>query len=299
MKGTLNMKKFKILQLSFIFFIVITFMIFSNACQSNHEKQMAQLRQMARGASLVEKGYPGFWVTVNKSNKLVMTSFDKNSDASRKGFYEGDILTMIDGFDIDNKYKFFKAIDSKKPNDTIQLVVNRNGNLFSKQIKLQSFLLPTTLYALFEPVYKNERVVLAIIVTEFNIAGSANQEVKDVLKKTTLPHLLSIAEGSYINFFGNDENFKIVNRNDIEHFMSELKLQQSGLISKESQFRLGNMLGATHFLFANYSFFPLNNNEVSCMISQRLANAESGKIIATTVSELKTNDPKFSQIMNK
>ena len=294
LKGKHKMKQCKRLRLYFILFSITMFMIISSGCQSKHEKSMNQLKQMSRGSSLVEKGNPGFWFKVNKANKLEIIFLDEDSDARRKGFKDGDIITIIDSVEIKNKYQFFEIIDNKKPTETMTITVTRNGESITKQIRLNSVLLPTILYALMEPVYKNESVILAPFIDEFNITGAGNKEEFDSFKKTLLPQLFSIVEGSYLHFFGNEKNFRIVDRNDVEHIINELKLQQSGLTSKETQLKIGNMLGATHLLIGNYSFFP-NKDNVTYMVAQRLVDVATGKVLATTVVEDSTNNPKIMQ----
>lgn len=269
-------------------------MVISSGCQSKYDKSMSNLKKMSRGSSLIEKCSPGFWFKVNKANKLEIIFLDEDSEARRKGFKDGDIITIIDGVEIKNKYQFFEIIDGKRPNTIMTLTVTRNGESLTKQILLRSVLLPTTLYALMEPIYKNESVILAPVMDEFNISGAGNKEEFNSFKNTMLPQLFGIVEGTYLHFFGNEKNFRIVDRNDVEHIISELKLQQSGLTSKETQLKIGNMLGATHLLIGNYSFFP-NKDNVTYMVAQRLVDVATGKVLAATVVEDSTNDPKIMQ----
>ena len=90
------------------------------------------------------------------------------------------------------------------------------------------------------------------------------------------------------------KNFTIVDRHQIESVISELKLQGSGLVSKESRGQLGEILGASHlwFMSVNLVFY-----ETKCRFSlmNRLVETESGKVVASMM----LNDERSFNIPDK
>jgi hypothetical protein len=293
------MKQWKRMGLYFWLSIITIFIIFLSSCATEYEKSQKRLQNTNSWVSLTEIAYPGFWFKANKANKLEIIFLDKQSDAALEGFKEGDIISGFDDVVILNKHQYFEIINNKKPNEIIKLTVTRNGEFITKQIRLKSLLLPNTLYVIMKAAYNSEQVVLAPIVGEFNVAGVGNQEERDRFKKPMMRQLLSDVEGIWIKLLGNENNFRMVDRNDIDSIMSELKFQQSGLISRETQLKLGNMIGATHLLIIDYSFMQLNRNEFSYTITQKLVEIETGKVLATTFVKNNNSDSTMMQFIRK
>ncbi|WP_395462686.1 DegQ family serine endoprotease [Wolbachia endosymbiont of Cantharis cryptica] len=71
---------------------------------------------------------------------VIVTNVDSNSNATLRGIKKGDIITQIDGTDIENTDDFQKQVDlvvKKSGKDSIMLLIYRNGNQFFTSIKLK------------------------------------------------------------------------------------------------------------------------------------------------------------------
>ena len=61
----------------------------------------------------------------NSPTGLYIVSVDTNSDAASKGLREGDIITKVDGKDIENTQTLLDILDTKKVGDSIKITVYR------------------------------------------------------------------------------------------------------------------------------------------------------------------------------
>lgn len=81
--------------------------------------------------------------------------------------------------------------------------------------------------------------------------------------------------------------FEIVERNEFDRILKELKIQNSGLIDSETAKRLGKLTGAESILVGS-----LSNRKDRIVINARLVSTESGRVqIAESVSQEKDPEP--------
>ena len=95
--------------------------------------------------------------------------------------------------------------------------------------------------------------------------------------------------------FGGDRRFRIVDRAKAQRVLEEQKLSVSGVVSSETQLKIGQMLGATHLLMIDETLHGSRNlldsfNEglsgekpyaTKEIRTQRLIDAETGTVLAT------------------
>jgi C-terminal processing protease CtpA/Prc len=61
-----------------------------------------------------------------------------DSPAGKAGLKGGDLMTGFDGKDIKNLYDFTYALQSKKPGDVVEVVVQRNGQTLKVNVTLEA-----------------------------------------------------------------------------------------------------------------------------------------------------------------
>lgn len=82
-------------------------------------------------------------------------------------------------------------------------------------------------------------------------------------------------QGWITNEFVNAKLMKVVARTDIDEALKELKIQDSGLVARENQQRLGNFLAAEYLLLGTIS-----RNKTTYSVTSTLQKVENGEIVA-------------------
>ncbi len=81
-------------------------------------------------------------LNINQTSGVVVMQVQQGSPAAQAGLQQRDIITKIDGNDLNSDSALAQAIANKKPGDTITLTVLRNGN--TQQIKLKLGTMPNS-----------------------------------------------------------------------------------------------------------------------------------------------------------
>ena len=89
-------------------------------------------------------------------------------------------------------------------------------------------------------------------------------------------------ESGFLNWFGQDPNFYIVDRQQVEKILKELEFGVSGIVSPEARNELGKVLGVTHLFVLSFSRF--NNYDTQ---SRRLIEVETGRVISSVSIDIK------------
>jgi len=122
----------------------------------------------------------------------------------------------------------------------------------------------------------NERIALIIAVTG-TIDGSPSRQQNANQ---------SFWENSYLNSYGNYKNFTIVNRNYLKNNLDEITLSRSGLMSRETTVRIGELTGATHLLFIDVIFYSGFFVGGSMTVHKKLVDIKTGQILAIDEMEV-------------
>ena len=69
---------------------------------------------------------------------VLFADVQNNSPAAKAGLKQGDLLTEFDGKPIQNLYDFTYALQSRKPGDTVQVVVKRKGQDLKVDVALEA-----------------------------------------------------------------------------------------------------------------------------------------------------------------
>jgi len=247
--------------------------------------------------SFVEKAYIGFWVIKNYKNELEITYVDGSSPAGAIDIRTGDIIESVDNVAIKDRKTFFSIFDRKNPGDFIDVVLKRDGKLINKNFKLTSHHFPYDMHILRQKVIEEDPINLAIIIGDISNVYLQDKTTLEEWKRGMKSFINSNLENYYLRILKYEGNFSIVDRQKTEIVLSEFAFQQSGLIQKESQAKLGKMLGATHLLIIDYSRFYLSPIKAHDVQTHKLIEIESGKTLANTV--FKTTAELESDVVKK
>ena len=192
----------------------------------------------------------------------------------------GDVVTGIDDIAIASQSQLLKIINfDKHVGDNILLSVRRNGEIFKKRITLDSAYVSKIEFALFKiTAIDGKKVRLAITTGNItNISASKmGHETFSQWQKQVETSMVSYHENYYLQRFGGDENFQLVDRRSISKVLQEQKIQESGIFSSEYRTALGKMLGVTHLLVMDYSRNYEGNKAVDTQ-HEGLIEVETGK----------------------
>jgi hypothetical protein len=247
--------------------------------EPSYIKHFAKLAKENPG-SFIKHGYIGINIKLNDKGEIEIIHVADDSAAKKEGIKPGDIILEIDSIPVTNKYQAFKIYDSKYPGDFLTFVLKRRNELLNKRINLKAFYTPTVFYVLYEKVYKDIPIRLAIIPTPISLPSSL-EEGRNYFKSQM--ELKRYFEGGMLKIFRGHENFAVIDRLHTEKVLDEMKFQQSGLVKDESRIKIGQMLGATHLLLVNRSWELRGENEALYAIWMDLIEVESNKKIATSM----------------
>ncbi|OUQ30038.1 trypsin-like peptidase domain-containing protein [Massilimicrobiota sp. An134] len=77
-------------------------------------------------------------IQTNLNKGIYVADVQSQSPASQAGIQVGDVITQIEGKDIESYKDFLTELYSKNPGDTIKLTINRNGSTSSVNVTLGS-----------------------------------------------------------------------------------------------------------------------------------------------------------------
>lgn len=239
--------------------------------------------------SFVNRSIFGIYVIENDNKEIEIYRVSKQSVTAKSDLRIGDIITRVDDIDITNRSQLFELIyERKNAGDTVDVFIKRRGGLLKKSITPPTDYLMKDLYALLYEITKNEEPIrLAIIVnslTNMYLEGTTLEKWKEMMK----PILGGSLENYYLSFLRPEKNFLLVDREKASIVLSELKLQQSGLIDVTTQQKLGKMLGASHLLLIDFSRSYLSDTEALDMEIHKLIEVKTGKILASVPFKMKT-----------
>jgi hypothetical protein len=122
---------------------------------------------------------------------------------------------------------------------------------------------------------------LAVLPGEIQNMYNVEAELLEKWKKSVGTEIVGYAESTYVNFFRTQKNFTIIDRYQTDKILNEIQFQNSGLVSDEQRKKIGNLLGATHIVTVNFTRNIATGSKRNDLMTRRLIEVESGKILAT------------------
>jgi len=231
--------------------------------------------------SFIKKGFAGFDFITNKNNEIEIYDVYSGTPAYKAKIKPGDIILEINDVAIKDKGHLFDIYDSMYPDDAVTVKIKRND----REIKISFFLsvynYPNDFYSLLEMVYKDNIVKLAVLPGEIQNMYKVDAELLEKWKKSVGTEIVGYAESTYINFFRTQKNFIVIDRHQTDKILNEIQFQNSGLVSDEQRNQIGKLLGATHIVTVNFTRNISTDAKPNDVITRRLVEVESGKILAT------------------
>lgn len=77
-------------------------------------------------------------IQTNLNKGIYIANVQKGSAASKAGLQAGDVITKFDGEEIESYKDFLTRLYAKKPGDTVQLTINRDGSTSNVNVTLGS-----------------------------------------------------------------------------------------------------------------------------------------------------------------
>lgn len=238
--------------------------------------------------SFIKKGFSGIDVIVNKKNEIEIYEVYSGTPADNAKIEPGDIIVEINDIAIKNKGQLFDIYDSMYPNDTVALKINRKGQELVRNIKLSVYNYPNDFYVLMELIYKDNSVRLGVLPGDIQIMHPVEASLLAEWKKSVGIQLIGLAESTYINIFRKQKNFTIIDRHQTDKVLNEMQFQHSNLVSEEYRKKIGKLLGATHIVTVNLTRSISSGPRYEDVITRRLIEVESGKILAAFTIKRKT-----------
>lgn len=233
---------------------------------------------------MVKRPCIGIVVINNSSNECEITRVVRDFPADQAGIKIGDVITKFENVEIKSRYDYRRLLMQKSPGDNIQLTIRRNGQLFDKEFQTKTVAFYLDVMAISDILSREIPVTLAIVMGDINtvFAGSMAPGSLEPWKQSIKSQMISRSENQFMQAFGYDKNFSIIDRGRTESILKEFEFQQSGMVS-EFRAKLGKMLGATHLLIIDFSRTGPSKPSIryADAVTRRLIEIESGKIIAS------------------
>jgi len=232
-------------------------------------------------SAFVETIYAGVYIITNANREMEIVFVRKDFPADKAGIRVGDIIVSADNVKVNDRFTLFKIFyEGKKPGNSIPVVLKRNGEPLNTAIQFSSVYLPKDEYILRQEVTKDKALNLAIIVTELSnvyLQGEPLEQWKRGMKSFILGQL----ENRLREFLKYEKKASIISKENVESVLKKLAFQQTGMISEDSQIKIGNMLGATHLLIVTIARFEQSPSKANDIEIRRLIDINSGKTMAS------------------
>lgn len=281
-----------------VFVLLVASVIQSCVLTSQEHKSVKHFEPLAQAnpGNFIKHGFVGIKIKCNPIGEIEIREVVDGSPAQKEGIRQGDIIIEIDGIPAPRKYQVFQVCHSKKPGDSLIIVLKRRNELLTKRLNLTTFYTPTVFYRITEMVYRDVPVRVAVIPTSLSLPSLLEKARKYANYERQLK---SLFEGALLQVYKERENLAIIDRQHTEKVLDEIKFQQSGLVKDESRIKIGQMLGVTHLLLVNLSIELRGGDEALYSLWLELIEVESNKKIATSllVSFKKSLGKEFSDYL--
>ncbi len=236
---------------------------------------------------VVKQGYIrrpnlGAFINILPGGQVEILKVVKKSAAEKGGIRKGDIIKSWDGRPLNVKkfIDFFNLLYEKEPKEGVLLTIQRGSKEIKIKVSLGFFDFLKDLDMILRILAEGKRVNLVILTGEITNILIKDPAILEEWKKTVRTQLLTEHENIYLAWFNSWGNFTLLDRQSVKKILEELEIGLSGLISAETQNKLGELLGATHILFIGYARSP-SAGGYSDMKPCRLIEIQTGKVLAS------------------
>ncbi|MCX5818361.1 MAG: PDZ domain-containing protein [Deltaproteobacteria bacterium] len=237
--------------------------------------------------SLIRIKHLGFYIISNENNEFEIPSNGIEPDTKKYGLKSGDIILDVDNIHFKDRKSLMDYLGDKQEGETANIKIKRLGNiLYIKELTLKSDYIFSDILMILREIWKGKMINLAIItdVKYINTLLLSDQNrfnnIMANIRKSQQAEILSMFENSFSRLSFVEKGFTLIDRNKTDLILNELKFQSSGLISDESQMKLGRMIGVNRLFFAEVEgdMSPISPR---LTLRNKWVDVESGKIIAT------------------
>lgn len=220
--------------------------------------------------------------------KFKVGYFYPNAMSLNSGLRPGDILISVDGKSLDEN-ELFRYLCQKLGQDCELTVLRGNTKLkFTVTVEPLDFY-----YDIFPEqtvianlLNKGEQIFVMVAVGKIEFMDPEKTYKGNVQewKRTIRAQLQTQEESLLMRTFNEDSNFSVVDRNEIQSLLEEIRFAQSGYVNKSTRLKIGELTGATHLLTANYSRRVYRKGSQWLMdntVVSRLININTGKVFSS------------------
>lgn len=228
----------------------------------------------------------------NDNGDIVIIDLAPNGPAEKSGIKKGDVILTLDGKKLIKDSEFVTVMNNKNKGDHVLIEIKRNEQILSYDIKPTIIKIPPTVFKIGELLDNEKKVSLVIVVSE--VKNSMPQNSNDQIKSwedSVRNNWQSKIEGVFINMFGNDKNFSIIDRSRLKNILDEFQFNLTGFVSDKLRAKIGEMTGATHLIDINISRFSSGYSGFIDITNVRLIEIETGKVLAVDTSETTMSNP--------
>jgi membrane-associated protease RseP (regulator of RpoE activity) len=255
--------------------VAFLIIILSSACLLSPPVQGEEKKQTN---NFVERQRIGMGLLLT-NGKIVVRSIAPDLPAEKAGILTGDVVLAADGKTFANAAKMMDYVSSRKKGATIKFEVLRSDKKLIFGVEPVTAKMRPTFLKLNSLILDNQKVVLAIFVSDVKSTFDRKKEIYDSWAAGIRNEELTSMENFYLKYAGYSPNFSIVDRNRTQVLLDEFKLGQTGLISDTLRVKIGEMTGATHVLDVNFSQFKKTKGHDD-VITARLIDITSGTVLA-------------------
>lgn len=194
---------------------------------------------------------------------------------------KGDIIESINGRVVSSRLALLKETNKYSEGKTVTLSIKRGNRNFEVKTKLRHIIVRKDINVIFQQLAIGKKVNLTIIVNNIsNVFIQDNREFHEWESAIKIDLLTSL-ENDYLQAFQYDPNFTLIDRDKIKEVLEELRFSLSGAVSYKDRQQIGELLGATHIIFVQYSRLASLGASFKDIKSIRLIEVATDKVLAS------------------
>jgi membrane-associated protease RseP (regulator of RpoE activity) len=219
------------------------------------------------------------------NNVVAVYSVLPNSPAEKAGLQAGDIILASNGAEIVKPVDFYNELYAS-PNKKLTLRIKRNNKELVVKAKADSYEIPPNAEDVFyvaKEIWKGNNFKVAIICdkAESFVHGPTQVAEKTQWERTMKSEQVNAYTAAFLKGFPNARNFSIVDRNNLDKVIKELKFQMTGAVDADTVKQMGKLLGITHILAIETNLYPKNSTACKLSVSRNLIEVETGRVVSS------------------
>jgi len=251
----------------------------------------AQKKPLSRKVKVPELGIRTTPLTLEVVDFVKPHGMDK-SPAEKAGIRKRDIVKAVNQMPLETFSDLRKTVWSNKPGDIVSITVEREEKKLNFDVQLGFRYIRRTSYDFSQILSKMDALLskgnpirLAILTGEIADLTITEQSKLEQWRKTKASSIVARHEQSLLRRYEGVTSFSVLDRQAIEQLVEEQKLSITGIVSRETRNKLGEMLGSTHILLIDYSRHSSKKKKRPKDIKvARLIEVDSGTVLASVQS---------------